>query len=87
MVKKIELGKKVRDKITGFEGIVTARTEYLHGCNRYYVEPKVGKDGSHREGQTFDEGSLEIVDEGIKAKEVETEKKGGSQKYDPKGRF
>ena len=30
---KIKLGIKVRDKVTGFEGIATARIKYLNGCN------------------------------------------------------
>lgn len=33
----IKLGTKVRDSITGFEGIVTARAEYLYGCIRCEV--------------------------------------------------
>ena len=31
-MRKVELGSLVRDKITGFEGIVMGRTEYLTGC-------------------------------------------------------
>lgn len=30
-------GKKVKDKITGFEGIVVAKCIYLTGCNQYGV--------------------------------------------------
>lgn len=32
------LGTKVRDKVSGYEGIVTARVEYLHGEARVEVE-------------------------------------------------
>ena len=35
----IELGEKVKDTITGFTGIATARTDYLYGCIRVEVEP------------------------------------------------
>lgn len=31
----IILGRKVRDKVTGFEGIVTGRATYLTGCDQY----------------------------------------------------
>jgi hypothetical protein len=33
------LGKKVKDKITGFEGIATSKHIYLTGCNQYAVQP------------------------------------------------
>ena len=42
---KFKSGDIVRDKVTGFEGIIIARTDYIFGCNRYYVQPKVGPDG------------------------------------------
>ncbi len=35
----IELGQKVKDSLTGFEGVVTAKAEYLDGCVRYLVQP------------------------------------------------
>lgn len=35
---KIELGKKVKDNITGFEGTTIARAEYLNGCIQYQLE-------------------------------------------------
>lgn len=33
------MGKLVRDKISGLEGIVVARTEWLYGCIRLNVQP------------------------------------------------
>jgi len=33
-----ELGKIAKDKITGFQGVLTARVEYLTGCNRYCIK-------------------------------------------------
>lgn len=38
------LGKKVRDKISGYEGVVSARIEYVHG------EPQVQVDCSRTDG-------------------------------------
>lgn len=35
----IKLGDKVKDKISGFEGLATARSEFLYGCVRILVEP------------------------------------------------
>jgi len=38
MIFKIELGVKVKDNITGFEGTTVARAEYLNGCIQYQLE-------------------------------------------------
>jgi len=54
----IKLGEKVRDEITGFEGIAIARIEYLNGCVRYEVKPKILKDGRPIEGEWIDEQQL-----------------------------
>jgi hypothetical protein len=35
---KFELGQKCKDEITGFQGVITARIEYLNGCIRYAVQ-------------------------------------------------
>lgn len=34
---EIELGSRVRDMVTGFEGIAMARVEYLTGCTQYGI--------------------------------------------------
>lgn len=34
---KIELGDQVKDKISGFSGVVSAIGRYLNGCNRVLV--------------------------------------------------
>jgi len=71
-----ELGKKAKDKITGFSGILTARVEYLTGCNRYAVQPQELKDGKPIESMYFDEAQIEIISEGITPKDVQGEKNG-----------
>lgn len=38
MAEKVRLGTKVRDSITGFEGTVTARCEYLTSTTRIMIE-------------------------------------------------
>lgn len=57
----IELGDKVKDKVSGFTGIVIGMTKWLHGCNRMIVQPVVGKDGKLPDSAQFDEPQLEIV--------------------------
>lgn len=58
--KMINLGDKVRDKVTGYEGTATCRVEWLFGCVRVGVQGKVQKDGKPIEVQYFDEASLEV---------------------------
>jgi len=58
----IKLGSKVRDNITGFEGIAIARTEWLHGCARVTIQPQGLHDGKPIESHTFDEQQVELVE-------------------------
>jgi hypothetical protein len=53
---------KVKDKVTGFIGVVTGHADYLTGCDQYLVQP-ASKDGEWKEGRWFDQNRLEIVSE------------------------
>jgi len=69
----INLGSKVRDSITGFEGIVTGRAEYLSGCVRILIQPQgLNNDGEMIESQWIDEGQLEIIKAEKESKKVVT---------------
>lgn len=58
----IELGSKVKDKITGFEGVVTGRTEWLTGCVRLAVQPSsLTKEGASKAEEWLDESRLDLV--------------------------
>jgi len=61
----IKLGSKVKDKITGFTGIVTGYVRYLSGCNQALVVPPLDKDGKLQEANWFDEQRLEKADDSI----------------------
>lgn len=54
----IENGTTVTSNISGFTGIVTSRAQHLHSCNRYFVHPRVDKDGKIPDGYWFDEAEL-----------------------------
>ena len=58
---KIKLGQKVRDKISGLTGIAVVRSEFLHGCVRFGVQPQVVKDGKPADWVYVDEPQLEVV--------------------------
>ena len=78
------LGKKAIDKITGFEGIIIGKCEYLFGCNQYGITPPA-KDGKCGETQWFDEGRIEVIDDGITPESVKGTKNGGVNSDAPKG--
>ena len=55
------LGTTQRDKITGFEGVVTGFCQYISGCNQAMLVPKVGEKGEFKEPHWFDVQRLEQV--------------------------
>jgi len=57
----IDLGDRVKDPITGFTGIVTCITYWLHGCVRVGVQPEVLHEGKPVEDRYFDEAQMRIV--------------------------
>ena len=60
-MKAIKLGQKVRDTITGMEGVVVARTEWLNGCVRLALQPLDLKDGVPQDQYWIDEPQVEVV--------------------------
>lgn len=55
-------GDLAKDVVTGFEGIITARTTWLHGCDRIAIQPtKLGSDGTPVKDQVFDEDRVKII--------------------------
>ena len=73
------MGKLARDKVTGFEGVITAKAQHLYGCDAYYLTPKVDGNGKRGDPGWFDEGRIEIIGEGVEPKEVQTVKPGGDE--------
>lgn len=80
MGKKIKLGDVVEDKVTGFKGIVTVVSEYLNGCCRMGVQPRVDKDGKVPDSIYVDEPQLRHVEE---KPELVGEQKTGGPRPDP----
>ena len=58
---KVKLGDEVKDKVSGFQGIVIAKTKWLSGCNTALVEPPMKSDGTKPDNHTFDIPRLEVV--------------------------
>ncbi len=60
----INLGDKVKDVITGFEGMAVAKIEYINGCIRYEVKPDKLKDSKTVESEWIDIQQLKVVKAG-----------------------
>lgn len=73
------LGKKGRDMVTGLEGIITAKINYLYGCQQLGITPEA-KDGKVNDTCWFDEGRVEIIGEGIAPASVQADSPGGPSK-------
>jgi hypothetical protein len=71
-----KLGKVAKDKVTGYEGIITSKHLYLTGCAQYGLQQQVDKDGKIPDIKYFDEGRLEIVGKGITKVEVQAQENG-----------
>lgn len=58
----VELGKKYRDVVTGFEWIATALTTFLTGCDRVHLTASYNnKEGKEGDTCSFDVNSIELV--------------------------
>ncbi len=58
----VNLGDKVKDRINGFEGIVTGLAYYLYGCRQVYVAPtSLAEHGKWPDGQWIDEDRVAVV--------------------------
>lgn len=73
---RIKLGSEVKSNITGFKGLVTARSEHINGCDRYWVQPKVGKDGKIPEGVWHDDQELVVTKTSVLKKGPHSERGG-----------
>ena len=66
---RFELGKKAKDKVTGFEGTMTGYAHYLYGCDQYLLVAKSEK-RKMADAQWFDDGRIEVIGKGITADKV-----------------
>ena len=66
------LGAKLRDKVTGFEGIATTRTEHLNRCWDYAIQATKLKRSRHGGGtgafESFQAPRLELRGNGMREK-------------------
>lgn len=66
MSNKIELGNRVKDITSGFEGIAIARCEFLDGRVSFGIQAQVSPGDDKLEGVEYiPESYLQLIDEGI----------------------
>ena len=83
-MKEAKLGDKVKDKVSGFKGIVVSAHNYLNGCTRLTVQPKMKKDGTLPNNECFDAPQLIVLKEEQHSRGNITT--GGPSKYEDKDR-
>ncbi len=54
------LGLKAKDRITGFEGVITSVSFDVPGCVMAVISPRSDKPGNLPEGKWFDVNRLEV---------------------------
>lgn len=82
----VDLGDKVRDRISGFEGVVIGVTEWLYNCRRPIVQPfTVDSNGKPVASESFDEPQLEVLEKAVFKTEtpLKTSKKTGGPRITP----
>lgn len=80
----VTLGELVKDQITGFTGVATARCLYLYGCERIQItSQKLTKEKNEPQQEWFDEAGVVKVGKGVKAKEVIVSSTGGPNRHEP----
>ncbi len=60
--------QKIRDIVSGFEGICDGVIEWIYGCSQYVVQPKSPEPSKRVLANQFFEKQLEVIDEGISSR-------------------
>jgi hypothetical protein len=61
----IGLGDRVKDPVSGYTGIVTGITTWLHGCVRMGVMSETLHEGKPIDERWFDQSQLRLVERGV----------------------
>lgn len=81
--KEFELGCEVKDLVSGWKGIITARCEFLNGCIQFGIRKKALKNETELKNTEFiDSAQLEYVGPGMLKKKKTPRKTGGPMTKD-----
>lgn len=70
VVAEIALGSRIRDILSGVEGMAMSRTDCLNGNVRYALQPKSENGVSLPDAFDFDYHNLEVIDPGVSHRAV-----------------
>ena len=74
---KFSPGSTVKEKVTGFSGVITGVAFYLTGCNSYLVTSRSSNSNEEAKAVWYDEGRLSLIQENtISFSDVQTEENG-----------
>lgn len=74
----MELGMKVKDMVSGFQGIITGKVYWLNGCERVLISPDtVKQDGGIMEGEWFDVQQVSVIEPDTHVRRACYKKTGG----------
>ena len=82
---KYNLGDELRDKVTGYSGIVMVQAQYSTGCLHYGLASDNLKDGATQDWEWFDGSRLELVKENVVSFDVDADKPSGPFPSGPQG--
>lgn len=81
---KWDNGDTLKDRVTGFEGVVMVVAFYSTGCTHYgLLDKNLNKDGGMNDWLWLDESRLDLVEKGAVSFAVNTEKPGGPMPCGP----
>ncbi len=82
MANMVTLGDTVKDQITGFSGVATARCLYLYGCERIMItSQKLTKEKNEPQSEWFDAAGVVKIGKCVKDEvKVPT---GGPNRHEP----
>jgi hypothetical protein len=62
---KFRLGNKIKDMVSGVEGITTSFVVYMNGCIQWSINRELDKDGKPYETLYYDQQQCQLIDSGI----------------------
>lgn len=75
-----ELGKKAKDRVTGFTGVITGRSDFIAGCRQYCLAPPINAEGKIVDSHWFDEERIDIIGDGVSLTATKTGGPTGSER-------
>jgi hypothetical protein len=81
---KFPQGAEVKDQVTGLVGVINCRAEWLNGCHRYSIQPKISDKEPNKLPDSYwvDGEQLELVKQ--KKVVVDKTKTGGPTTKSPR---